>query len=141
MLAAPPLGKHPLKVPNLKPSKFVGRLCMSTLKDLYQKCTVLKVDLLSDHQIHCFACEYVCTFQHGNFTSCGSEGVKADQRKNKNLNNNKKQQKQQKTTTKQQQQQQQQQKLPPPPSKKQQQQKTKKTRGPVVVCCNKTEED
>ena len=44
-------------------------------KDFHQKYTVLKADLLQDHQMYCLAGVYVCTFQAGNFTSLGSEGV------------------------------------------------------------------
>ena len=46
------------------------------VKGFLSECTVLKVDLLQDRQIQ-FGGVYVCTFQPGNFTGLGSEGVKA----------------------------------------------------------------
>ena len=46
------------------------------MKGIISKCTVLKADLLQDHQIHCFE-EYMCAlFSPENFEGYGSEGVK-----------------------------------------------------------------
>ena len=55
MLAAPLLGKRPIKV-NLKsvcPPPPTTTIRTSTWKHFYPNCTVLKVDLLQDHQIFC----------------------------------------------------------------------------------------
>ena len=46
------------------------------MKRFLLKCAGLKIDLLSDHQIHCFVGMYVCMFEPGNFMGMGSEGVK-----------------------------------------------------------------
>ena len=63
MFVAPSLGKRPIKEPNLKSwrlSPFSRHLLrMNTWKDFNQKCTILNVDLLQDHQIYCLqACMY-----------------------------------------------------------------------------------
>ena len=64
-----------------KSAKFENKfvfcpLLKTALNDSYPKCTVLKVDLLQDHQIYCLeACVSVCTFQPANLTGCDSEGV------------------------------------------------------------------
>ena len=81
MLAAPALGKGPMKRPNLKslrlalylpsprPSDYPG-------KGLLSKCRVLKVDFLLHHQIYCLQVSVcVSTFQPGKFTGWGSEGL------------------------------------------------------------------
>ena len=48
---------------------------MSTYKDFYQNAQCRLVTGPSNVQP---AGKYVCTFQPGNFTGCGSEGVKTD---------------------------------------------------------------
>ena len=51
------------------------RMRLEYVKKNLLKCTVLKIDLLSDHQIHCFVGMYVCTFEPGNFKGRSSERV------------------------------------------------------------------
>ena len=52
-LAAPSLRKRPIKVPNLKPLRLVLSPSHEHMNGFLLKCTVLEVDLLQDHQIHC----------------------------------------------------------------------------------------
>ena len=52
MLAAPSLRKRPVKVPNLKPLRLFLPPWYEHVKGFLSKCTVLKLDLLWDHQIH-----------------------------------------------------------------------------------------
>ena len=59
MLAAPSLGKKPRKVSNVKPFRLFLPPSHEYVKGFLSKCTVLKVDLLQDHQIHCME-ECVC---------------------------------------------------------------------------------
>ena len=57
--ATPSHGKRPVKVPNLKSLRLFP-ISHEHLKGFLPKCTVLKLDLLQDHQIYCFrAC--MCT--------------------------------------------------------------------------------
>ena len=74
MLAAPSLGKLPIKVPNLKPLRLVlppshdpvnGFLLMHSIGSRF----------VTGPSHMLFGGVYVCTFQPGNFTGCGSEGV------------------------------------------------------------------
>ena len=53
MFAAMSLGKRPTEVPNLKPVKQFLPPSREHVKGFLSKCTVLKVDLLQDHQIYC----------------------------------------------------------------------------------------
>ena len=80
MLAVLLLEKRPMKVPNLKSLTFSPS--HEHVKKILSKCSVLAshvifVDCLLAHQIIILSAGmYACTFQPGNFTGCGSEGVK-----------------------------------------------------------------
>ena len=74
MLAPPSFGKQPIKVPNLKSLKIFP-LCMSTWKDFYLKHSIESGFVIGPSNI-LFAAVYACTFQPGNVTDWGSEGVK-----------------------------------------------------------------
>ena len=52
MLAAPSLGKLPITVPNLKLLRPLCPLRLRHVKAFLSKCTVLKLDLLHDHQMY-----------------------------------------------------------------------------------------
>ena len=53
MLATPLLGKRPIKVPNLKLLKLVLPPSYGHVNGFLSKHTVLKVDLLQNHQMYC----------------------------------------------------------------------------------------
>ena len=75
MLAAASLGKRPIKMPNLKSLKLFPSY--ELVKGFRSKCTVFKVDLISDHQIYSLQdCMYALVTEPGNVTGWGSEGVK-----------------------------------------------------------------
>ena len=102
MLAAPSLGKRPIKMPNFKTIKAFLTAMHEQVKGFLSKCTVLKADLLQDIKYTVcyrtsnilfvtgpsnilfvtgpsnilFGGVYMCTFQPGNFTGWGSDGVK-----------------------------------------------------------------
>ena len=78
MLAMPSLGKRPIKVPDLKTLRlFFLHLCMSKWKDFYENAHTIESRSVTGPSTILFAWVYVCTFQPGNFTGWGSEGVNA----------------------------------------------------------------
>ena len=75
MLAAASLGKRPIKKPNLKSLKLFPSY--ELVKGFLSKCTVFKVDLISDHQLYSLQdCMYALVTEPGNVTGWVSEGVK-----------------------------------------------------------------
>ena len=75
MLAAPSLGKRPVKVPNLKSLRLFVPLHEQD-KGFLSKCTVLKVGLLQDHEMCGLQACMCALFSPQMFTGCGSGGVK-----------------------------------------------------------------
>ena len=76
MFAAPPLGKRPpTKVAKLEIIKTFSP-SYKHVKGILSKRTMMKVDLLKGPSSILFAGVHVSTFQPGNFTGWGSEGVK-----------------------------------------------------------------
>ena len=75
IFAAPSLGNRPIKAKFETIQAFLSP-SHEHVKGFLSKCTVFKVDLLYDRQIRCLEeCVCVCTFQPGNSTGLGSEGV------------------------------------------------------------------
>ena len=77
MLAALSLGKRPMKVPNLKSFRLFFPPLREHLKGLLLKRTVLKPNLLQDHQIYRLRACMCALFSPEIFTGLGSEGVKS----------------------------------------------------------------
>ena len=84
MLSAPSLEKRPIKVPNVKPLRPVcpfTRACEKvfiTMPSTESEFFIGPLSIL-------VAGVYVCTFQPGNFTGCGSEGVNKTEKKKKKI--------------------------------------------------------
>ena len=73
-LAAPSLGKRPSEVPNLKSRRLCFPLRLKGFLS-HERISIKMRSIESRFVIRLSHVLYVCTFQPGNFTSCGSEGV------------------------------------------------------------------
>ena len=65
-----------MKVGNLKPISIYVFFLHWHVKVFSSKHAALKVDVLRDHKVYCLRAQ-LCSFQPGNFTGGGSEGVNA----------------------------------------------------------------
>ena len=76
MLAAPSLWKLPMKVPNVKPLRlFVVAPFPWAREKISIKMDSTESRFVIGRPNILFGVVYMCTFQPGNFTGCGSEGV------------------------------------------------------------------